>query len=330
MKSVWVAIALALLAGCSDGQREGARGETPDPDSATAMAATPVRVAEVVVGTIELSVSGAGRTEALRALRIRAPFTGRLLSLEVADGDAVAKGDVIGVIVAQNSDAALEGARALLATAKSEQERQDGRRAVELAEATLVRHPLRALAGGVVLSHTSSAGDFVSEGDEIATIADSSSVAFVAQIAQSDLRDVGPGQRVAVEIAAEPEPLAGVVHGVLPTASAENLNAPVRIDFAPSQHRLAIGLFGTARITVGEHRDVLIIPASAVMRDDVTGISRAAVLSADGTIHWVELIALARQPDRVEVRSTGLAAGARVVISGQVGLPESARVRIES
>jgi RND family efflux transporter MFP subunit len=327
---VFLALALALLAGCSGHEDAAPGAETANADAADPASATPVRVTEVVLGTIELTVSGTGRTEALRALRIRAPFTGRLVSLEVADGDRVRKGDAIGAIVAQNSDAALEGARAMLAAARTEPERSDAARAVELAQSALVRHPLRAPAAGVVLSHTSSAGDFVSEGDEIATIADGSSVVFVAQVVQSDLREIEPGQPAEIEISAQSEPLAGVVHGVLPTASSENLNAAVRVDFQPRAEPLAVGLFGTARITVAEHRDVLIVPTSAVLRDDVTGISRAAVLAADGTIHWIEVTAAARQADRVEVTGPGLAAGARVVVSGQMGLPEGARVRIES
>jgi RND family efflux transporter MFP subunit len=317
---------LTLLLGCS---RSASDAPATDP-APVAREATPVRVAEVMRATLFVTVSGPGRTAALREVRVRAPFTGRLVALSIADGDTVQSGAPIGTLVAQSSDAALEGARAMLSAARSEQERVDARRALELAESGLVRQPLRAPAAGVVLSHAANAGDFVAEGDEIATVADASSVVFVAQLSQSDLRGILPGQAAVVELAAESQAVPGLVHGVLPTASAENLNAPVRIDFSPARRDLRVGLFGTARITVGQHRDVLVVPASAVLRDDVTGVARAATLTEQGVVRWVEVTIAARQGDALEVSAPALQPGVRVIVSGHVGLPEGTRVRIES
>ena len=317
---------LALLLGCSRSASDApAIDATPEP-----LEATPVRVTEVTRATLSVTVSGPGRTQALREVRIRAPFTARLVALSIADGDTVQSGASIGALVAQSSDAALEGARAMLSAAKTDQERVDARRALELAESGLVRQPLRAPATGVVISHAANAGDYVFEGDEIATVADAASVAFVAQIVQSDLRAILPGQPVVIELAAESQPVPGVVHGVLPSASAENLNAPVRIDFAPARRDLRVGLFGTAQIIVAQHQDVLIVPAAAVLRDDVTGVARAAVLSEDGALRWVEVTIAARQGDALEVSSPALRPGVRVIVSGHVGLPEGTRVRVES
>ena len=319
---------LALLAaqiGCSR-----SASDTPAPDAVPVSSeATPVRVAEVMRATVSLTVSGPGRTEALREVRIRAPFAGRLVALSIADGDAVQSGAAIGALVSQTSDAALEGARSMLAAARTDQQHADARRALELAESGLVRQPLRAPAAGVVLSHAANAGDFVSEGDVIAIIADAASVTFVAQIPQSELRAIRRGQDVVVELAAEGQPALGVVHGVLPTASAENLNAPVRIDFLPARRDLRVGLFGTARITVALHQDVMIVPVSAVLRDDVTGVSRAALVTDAGVVRWLEVTTAARQGDALEVSAPLLQPGARVIVSGHVGLPEGARIRVE-
>lgn len=316
---------LVVLLGCSRGA-----GDPITTDAVPqAGEATPVRVEEVLRTTVSLTVSGPGRTEALREVRIRATFAGRLVEFSVADGDGVRSGESIGALVSQASDAALEGARSMLASARTEQQRADAQRALELAKSGLVRQPLRAPASGVVLSHAANAGDFVSEGDVIATIADASSVAFVAQVSQSELRSIRRGQDVVIELAAEGQAAAGIVHGVLPTASAENLNAPVRIDFVPARRDLRVGLFGTARITVAEHRDVLVVPISALLRDDVTGVTRAALITDELEVRWVEVTTAARQGDAVEVSAPTLYPGARVIVSGHVGLPEGARIRVE-
>jgi len=313
-----------LLAACNVGSSE----ETPAP--ATPPPATPVRAAEVTRGSVQVAVAGPGRTQALRELHVRAPFTGHLTSLGVNDGDALRAGAAIGAVVSQNSYAALEGAKAMVASARTAEEKADAARALELAQAGLVRQVLRTPAAGVVLSHKANAGDFVSEGDEIATLAEAGSIVFVAQIGQSDLRAIHPGAEAMVELAAEGAALPGLVHGALPAASSENLSVPVRIDFTGSTRDVRVGLFGTARITVAEHRDVLMVPQSALLRDDVTGVSRVAVIAPEGSVHWLVVTPGAVAHDLVEIDAPALAPGARVVVSGQVGLPEGARVRVES
>src|SRR5205823_5767651 len=164
--------------------------------------------------TLQETVSGPGRTEALRQVRVRAPFTGTLVALRVADGDGVARGEEIAALVSRNSAAALAGARAML--------------------------------------------------DAASTAADS-----------------------------------GDAH--LPAASGENLSAPVRIDVAALPGPVALGLFGTARITVGKRTGALVVPAAAVLRDDVYGTSRVAVVLPDGTARWVQVTTGIREGDAVEI-----------------------------
>ena len=322
MRRALVCAAL-LAAACNVGSSE----ETPSPDQ---IAVTPVRAAEVTRGSVTVTVAGPGRTQALRQVHVRAPFTGQLVELRVNDGDSLRAGAPVGAVVSQNSHAALEGARAMVATSRTPEEKADAARALELAQGALVRQVLRTPAAGVVLSHKANAGDFVSEGEEIATLADANSIAFVAQLGQSDLREIRPGAAASVELAAYGKELAGVVHGALPDASSENLSVPVRIDFANPPRDVGVGLFGTVRIAVAEHRDVLMVPQSALLRDDVSGVSRVAVIAPDGAVHWVVVKPGASAHDLVEVEAPALEAGSRVVVSGQMGLPEGARVRVES
>ena len=89
---------------------KGANASPHPPDPATADPGTPVKVAAVERATLALTVSGQGRTDALAQQKIRAPFKGILRELRVADGDRVRKGQVLVVLVAQESQAALTGA----------------------------------------------------------------------------------------------------------------------------------------------------------------------------------------------------------------------------
>jgi RND family efflux transporter MFP subunit len=321
-------VAALLLGGC------GAKDATPEhivADSRQTEGATPVSVVPIRDTTLALTVSAPGHTEVLRPLHVRAPFTGTVTALAVADGDRVVAGDELGTFVSRSSAAALAGARAMVAAARTDAEQRDAQRALDLATASLVRTPLRAPESGVVVSHAANAGDLVSEGDDILVIAPAGAVSFIADVVQSDLPQVRPGQRVAVDLAARATPLAGRVHGILPAASAENLNAPVRIDLGRSAEAIGIGLFGTARITVGERRHVSVVPETAVLRDDVYGTTRIAVVGAgpEPRAHWVPVTTGVRDNGLVEIVSPRLDPTTQVIVTGLVGLPEGAPVHVQ-
>src|SRR5207237_4860185 len=129
-RALLAAVAGAALAGC--GRAEGDGGAAAR-ESAVVRGAVPVRTAPVARMTLEQIVSGPGRTEALRQVRVRAPFTGTLVALRVVDGDPVAAGAEIAALVSRNSAAALAGARAMLDAARTAADSADARRALELA-----------------------------------------------------------------------------------------------------------------------------------------------------------------------------------------------------
>lgn len=332
--SVWSA-ALRLAAGatllvlvaCSRG---GGGGDETAASPDTTTAATPVRAAPIERADLDVVVTAPGRTEALRQDRIRAPFPARLVALRVTDGDKVAAGQVVAEVVSKNSEAARQGAEQMLAAARSAQDSADAQRAIQIAQQALVRQPLRAPAAGVVLSHAGEDGDYLDEGEVFLTIAEAGAVDFNAQVTQSDLDRVRPGQRARVSLpAVGPAPVGAVVHGVLPSASSQNLSAPVRLDFSPPRPDLPIGLFGTASIVVGRQRHAIVVPAAAVLRDDVTGTSRVAVIDSASIAHWVVVQTGAQQGDQVAITSPPFTPGQRVIVQGQVGLPDGTRVHIQ-
>ncbi len=323
-------LAAAVLGGCT-------RGATPDADDATppsapaapASSEVPVRVDEVRHETMRVIVAATGRTEALRQDRIRAPFASRVVSLSVADGDRVNKGQVIAVVLSKDSAAALAGARQMLAQAKDDADRTDAQRAVELANKQLVQYTLRAPEAGVVLAHAAETGDFVDEGEVLVTLAETGSVFFNAQVSQADADRLRSGQAAGIVLPAVGEqPLAARVHGRLPIASSQNFSVPVRLDFDPPRPDLVLGLFGTARITVASRPDATVVPVSAVVRDDISGVSRVAVVES-GVAHWREVETGVQVDGRVEILRPAMPTGTRVVVQGQVGLPDEARVAVQ-
>lgn len=323
--------AVALAGGCAAGGGGGTHGTADARDTAAAApTATPVRVASVRRATMDLTVTAPGHVAALKQDRVRAPYPARLLALRVVDGDRVAAGAVVAEVVSKNSEAAVQGAEAMLRSASSAPDSADARRAIAVARGALVRQPLHAPAGGVVLSHSAEEGDYLDEGEVLVTIAEAGTVYFEAQVTQGDLSRIRPGQSVGIALpGAGPTPLRGVVYGVLPVASSQTLSAPVRVDFSSPRTDLTLGLFGTATVIVGRRPDAIAVPAAAVLRDDVSGVSRVAVVDSAGTARWVVVATGVQQGDDVEIVSPRLVPGQRVIVDGQVGLPEGAPVQVE-
>lgn len=323
----------ATSAGCSRGQKAPDPPESPAADAMTgtaaagdSVAATPVHMATVTRGNLAEIVSGPGRTEALDVQKVRAPFIGTLAALDVVIGDQVESGQVVGAVISQASQSALAGAEVMLRAATTPLQRSDAERAVELAKQNLVQAPLHAPRAGIVVSRGASQGDLLSQGDSIISVATANSIVFVARVAQSDVARIKPGQRATIEAPGRAVAAAGTVHGLLP-ADTSAMSVPVRIDLLPSAGAMPIGLFGMAHITVDQRTGVTIVPASAVLRDDINGITRMAVVAADGRAHWVTASVGIQRGDAVEITSPVLQPGTRVILSGQVGLPEGSHVR---
>jgi multidrug efflux pump subunit AcrA (membrane-fusion protein) len=313
------------FAACSkSGGTSGASKADPTPE-----APTPVRVAAVAKQTLPVFVSGPGRTAALIQQKVRAPFAGTLTSLTVSDGDLVQRGQTVGTIVARDSEAALSGAREMLREAATPAERRDAERAVAIAEKNLVRKPLMAAWDGAVLSHAASPGDRLAEDQEILTVNDASSMVFLADVPQADLPRIHPGQKATIRIAGGAQPSSGAVHAVLPGANPADYTGSVRIDLPPSSRRLAVGIFGAARILISEHPDATVVPEAAVLRDDVSGTARVALVTQNRA-HWVVVQTGISDSGKTEIVAPPLAVGQTVIVSGLVGLPEGKLVSPQS
>jgi multidrug efflux pump subunit AcrA (membrane-fusion protein) len=329
-RAAFAAAVLALGLACGRGGGDAADATDAAVSGGGAIPhATPVGVAAVELATLVAEVSAPGQTVALVEQKVRAPFDGTVTALDVVEGNQVNRGQRIGEMVARDSEAALFGAREMVRQAGTEAERAAARRAVELAEQNRVAAPLIATVSGRVTARTAAAGDRVTADQELLTIADAESVVFRADVPQAELAAVRPGQSAAVEISGGAAPLAARVRGFLSPAQKTDLTIPLRLDFARPEAVPAVGLFGVARIVVGEHRGVPVVPRAAVLRDDISGSSRVGTVDAAHRLRWVEVETGLSDAARVEIVSPPLAAGTPVVTSGQVGLADGTPVTIE-
>jgi multidrug efflux pump subunit AcrA (membrane-fusion protein) len=100
----------------------------------------------------------------------------------VADGDHVRGGQLLAEVIAQESEAALLGARQLVASAENDRAKRDAERALDLARKALVRARLTAPEMAVVVAHSADEGSLVAEGQDIVSLAAEDSFVFRADV----------------------------------------------------------------------------------------------------------------------------------------------------
>lgn len=297
-----------------------------DSSAADKKVATPVTMAVVSARTIEVTVSGTGEIDALEDERVRAPFNGLLTDLSVNIGDRVVAGQTVGSMVAENSDAAVRGARSMVSSARTPAQRAAADEALRVAEANIVHAPLRVAKTGVVIARPASAGERLAQGDSVISIGVTGLMVFFADVSQGDLALVRAGERARVILAARRGWIPGVVTAVMPADTGSTATMRVRIDLAQSSSSVTVGLFGTAVIVVAQHENTPAVPKPALLRDDITGITQVAVVGKDSVAHWVQVKPGIADSSWVEILSPRLPIGERVITTGQVGLPDSTPV----
>ena len=183
----------------------------------------------------------------------------------------------------------------------------------------------RAPAGGVVIQKTAVEGMMVKPGASLFRLADLSSVWVNAQIYENDLAFVHAGQPVKVRSTyGGDHAYAGRIDRVIPEVGAETRTAQARIVLPNPGLALKPGMFVDVRLAAELRASAVLVPDMAVLRSGDRDTVFVAL--ADGSFLPRTVTLGARTGDDDEVLS-GLAAGERVVISGQFLLDSESQLR---
>ena len=321
-----VLIGLAILFGCSR--------KASDEDAATARSpVVEVKAVPVAKGDIEDAIVVEGTTDVVRKEKIVSPIAGVAVSVRSTEGAPVRAGDTLAVIRSGESQAAIDGANVLLRAAKTEAQQKEAQRSYDLALSSRNAMAIRCTSGGVVASRSVNVGEFVSDGAELFTVSDLSSIYFAADIPLKDLSQVHAGSRCRVSLTSVPGlEIAAVASVIEPSADLESQSVKAHLVFEqlkPEERSLMkTDMFGSARIITGMHRGVLFVPAAAVLRDDETNTVSVVVIFPGSVARTLEVTVGAADKGFVEVAGRGLREGQLVITEGNYGLPDSTRVRL--
>ena len=168
-------------------------------------------------------------------------------------------------------------------------------------------------ADGVVLEKMVVQGQAVMPGMKLYRLADLSSVWIEGEVFEQDLAAVPVGTPVRIEVAAYPgRAFAGAVGFVYPMLNEDARTGRVRALVRNPGRLLKPGMYATLHLEAELGRDVLLVPAEAVVMTGERNLVYA--VGPDGMLEPREVVLGARGDRVVEIRS-GVAAGTRIVKS---------------
>ena len=160
--------------------------------------------------------SGSGTISAANTYTVKSLVKGTVLTADFEVGDTIEKGTVLYTI--DSSDVATSVEKAQLALAQAQRSYDD----------TAEAQTIRSVIGGTVASIKVKAGDYVTAGQEIATVRDDSSLLLTLEFPAADASGFAVGQAAEVILNGTFETLSGTVQAVAGTDTISSGNLLVR------------------------------------------------------------------------------------------------------
>jgi membrane fusion protein (multidrug efflux system) len=324
---VWLSILASgvLVLGCSANSKDPAESV---PDIVLSVEAMPLSS-----GTVNETVSATGRTAVSGEEIVVSPVTGTVVSVNVKAGSSVKSGGEVAVIRTRDSEASITGAERLLVEAKTETQKENAQKALEVAQANQQLVPIEAQRQGTVAGRPISAGQTVAEGAELLRLIDLSTLNFIAEVKLRDVGSIRVGQDCLVNLPSIPgHPFPGQVAAIEPQTDINSQTVPVRIEFdSPAgeiEKTLRTDMRGTAEIVTAVKKDALLVPQAAIIRDDMTGKHHIFVISPDSLAMSIPVSIGVRTDSLVEIISPQLRSGMGVIVDGNYEASDSMRVTV--
>lgn len=303
-----------------------------------------VRVADLTAQPMVREIIVNGRSEANRAVTLRAEIRGQVEELLVAKGATVAAGAPLARIAVDARKADLAEARAnvelrrieLDAATKladrgfqSEVRRAEARARFEAAQAQLRQAELavektevRAPFAGIVDERAVEIGDFVDARDPVVTLVDLDPIKFVAFVTERNVVDLNVGTSARIRLLDGSE-VEGAVTFVASRATENARTFRVEVEAPNPDRRIVSGITTSLRLPVADKLAHKISPAALTLDD--SGAIGVKLVDAQDIVHFQPVTILGSSESGVWLG--GLPERARIVVVGQEFIVPGERVR---
>jgi len=303
------------------------------------------------------TIRSVGSLRALQGVEVAPEVGGLIIGVAVESGDEVSAGDVLFRIGDAVDRAELRGLEAEARLAEIELERQRRLRsqgansqsdvdraqseleqAVARADARreqIAKKTVRAPFDGRIGIIDIDVGQFVDPGQALVTLQQLDPIEVDFSVPQQRLAEIARDQVIDVRLDAIPgERFSGHVTAISPKIDERSRNVAVRARIDNPEARLRPGMFVDVRVRLPLEEDVVTVPQSAISYNPYGDF----IFVVDSEVDGGEEVLRAdqrfvrtgpRRGDQVAVRE-GVAAGERVVTSGQLKLRDGARLEINN
>ena len=247
-----------------------------------------VTTAEVRAESWETLVTSVGSLEAVQGVTVSAELPGKVVKLAFEPGAMASRGDILLEQDTTSERARLPGATASVALAKSnlrragellkenfisqseydraEAEYQVAIAAAEEIRAAIAKKTIRAPFAGRLGIRLVNLGEILQEGDDIVSLQSLDPIFVNFLLPQQQLSRIGTGLSVRVTTDALPgEDVEGRITAINPEVDAATRNIRVQATAANPGERLRPGMYGNVAVVLPERKEVLTIPATAVL-----------------------------------------------------------------
>jgi multidrug efflux pump subunit AcrA (membrane-fusion protein) len=174
------------------------------------------------------------------------------------------------------------------------------------------------------LNHQS--GDYVQDGEQLAVISDRNSFVFLLDLPY-ELRPYVLNKGVVSLQLPDGERLTGRIGEVMPTVDSASQTQNVVIRVSPP-HAIPENLIAKVHIEKLSHAGAQSLPKAAVLTNDTEDEFWVMKLIDSATAVKVSVKKGIETKDRVEILSPGFSPSDRILVSGNYGLPDTAKVKV--
>ena len=194
------------------------------------------------------------------------------------------------------------------------------------ATAQLSYSEIRSPFDGVVTERPQYAGELATANQPLLTVMDMSRLIAKAHIAQSEAALLKVGNPAKLTVAGLDDPLDGRVSLVSPALDSGSTTIEVWVEAKKPNPALKPGMTVHLSITGRSAKDALVVPASAVYKND-DGVDYVIVAGTDSRAVWKTVQTGIRNSEFVQIAS-GLNEGESVITSGGYALPDKTQIKV--
>jgi RND family efflux transporter MFP subunit len=215
------------------------------------------------------------------------------------------------------------GAQVLMAKAQLEQSRS----ALSVTQKHIRDTVIHAPVAGEIQRKIVNKGAYVEAPTHVFSIVDNGRLELESSVATSDLAPVRQGQRVNFTVNAYPgAAFEGRVIEIAPSVDEQTRSAKVRIQVDNSARKLKAGMFAQGEILTGVSSGAIIIPSSAVYRDDRSAKSSYVFVVENGAAAR-RGVRIGRERDSQLEIVEGLKPGDQVIAEQNIEIADGVRVQ---